>query len=60
VRPGLGDSNWVSRTNYPLTGILPAGPGKMQMFVGRGYMQDSWHIERLMLRTEGFASVPVP
>jgi hypothetical protein len=26
IRPGLGDSNWVSRTNYPLTCILPAGP----------------------------------
>jgi hypothetical protein len=60
VRPGLGDSNWVSRTNYPLTGILPAGPGTMQMFVTRGYMQDSWHIERLMLRTDGFASVSAP
>jgi len=25
IRPGLGDSNRVSRTNYPLTGILPTG-----------------------------------
>ena len=28
VRPGLGAGNWVSRTNYPLTGILPAGPDR--------------------------------
>jgi hypothetical protein len=60
VRPGLGYGNWVSRTNYPLTGILPAGDGRIQMFVSRHYMQDSWHIERLLLRTDGFASVSAP
>ncbi len=32
IRPGLGAGNWVSRTNYPLTGILPAGPDRIQMF----------------------------
>jgi hypothetical protein len=60
IRPGPGASNWVSRTNYPLTGILPAGPNQIQMFVARHYMQDSWHIERLLLRTDGFASVTAP
>jgi len=60
VRPGLGPSNWVSRTNYPLTGILPNGPEQMMLFVARHYMQESWHIERLLLRTDGFASVNAP
>lgn len=60
IRPGPGYGNWVSRTNYPLTGILPAGPDRIQMFVTRHYMQDSWHIERLLLRTDGFASVSAP
>jgi hypothetical protein len=60
IRPGLGDSNWVSRTNYPLTGILPDGPDRMMLFVGRHFMQESWHIERLLLRTDGFASVTAP
>jgi hypothetical protein len=60
IRPGLGDSNWVSRTNYPLTGILPAGPGRIQMFVSRNYLQPTWHIERLLLRTDGFASLSAP
>lgn len=60
VRPGLGASNWVSRTNYPLTGMLPNGPEQMMFFVARHYMQDSWHIERLLLRTDGFASVHAP
>jgi hypothetical protein len=60
VRPGLGDSNWVSRTNYPLTGILPAGEDRIQLFVARHYLQPSWHIERLLLRTDGFASLSAP
>lgn len=60
IRPGLGYGHWVSRTNYPVTGILPAGPNQVQMFVSRHYMQDSWHIERLLLRTDGFASVSAP
>jgi hypothetical protein len=29
----------------------------MQLFVTRNYMQPTWHIERLLLRTDGFASV---
>ena len=60
IRPGLGASNWVSRTNYPLTGILPCGSDKIMFFVARHYMQESWHIERLLLRTDGFASVTAP
>jgi hypothetical protein len=60
IRPGPGDSNWVSRTNYPLTGILPAGPGQIQLFVTRDYLQPTWHIERLLLRTDGFASLSAP
>lgn len=57
VRPGFGASNWVSRTNYPLTGLLASGPEQMMFFIARHYMQESWHIERLLLRTDGFASV---
>ena len=60
IRPGPGAENWVSRTNYPVTGILPAGPGRTQMFVARHYMQDSWHVERLLLRTDGFVSIAAP
>ena len=60
VRPGLGASNWVSRTNYPLAGILPCGLEQMMLFVARHYMQESWHIERFLLRTDGFASVTAP
>lgn len=57
IRPGPGAGNWTSRTNYPLAGILPCGPDRLMLFVARRYMQDGWHIERLVLRTDGFASL---
>ncbi len=60
IRPGPGAGNWTSRTNYPLTGILPCGPDRLMLFVARRYMQDAWHIERLLLRTDGFASLSAP
>jgi hypothetical protein len=60
IRPGLGLGNWVSRTNYPVTGILPSGPNEMALFVSRQYMQDAWHVERLTLRLDGFTSVTAP
>ncbi len=60
VRPGPGDGHWTSRSNYPLTGILPAGKDRIQMFVSRRYLQDTWYIERMLLRTDGFASVSAP
>lgn len=60
IRPGTGDENWVSRTNYPLTGIFPHGPSQMMFFVNRNYLQDTWYIERLLMRTDGFVSVNAP
>ena len=60
VRPGLGYGNWTTRSNYPLTGILPAGKERIQFFVSRRYLQPTWHIERLLLRTDGFASLSAP
>jgi hypothetical protein len=60
VRPGPGTQNWVSRTNYPLTGIFPCGKDRMMFWVSRHYMQETWHIERLSLRLDGFASVNAP
>ncbi len=60
IRPGLSLGNWVTRTNYPFTGIFPAGPEQIQLFVHRHYMQDSWHAERMLLRTDGFASINAP
>ena len=59
-RPGPGAGNWVSRTNYPMTGIFPLGKDQIMFFVNRNYLQDAWHIERMVLRVDGFASVNAP
>ena len=60
VRPGRGPENWVSRTNYPLRGVVQTGPAEMSFFVSRHYAQPSWHIERMTLRLDGFSSVRAP
>ena len=60
IRPGLGLNNWVSRTNYPVTGLFPCGQNELMLFIARHYMQPTWHIERLTLRLDGFTSVTAP
>ncbi len=60
VRPGPGTLNWVSRTNYPLQGIVPTGEAEMSLYVGCHYTHPSWHIQRMTLRLDGFASVNAP
>lgn len=57
VRPGVGWENWTSRTNYPALGIVPTGPAEMSLYIQRNYGQPTHRIDRLTLRTDGFASV---
>lgn len=57
VRPGLDFRNWTSRTNYPACGVVPTGEGEMSLFVERHYGQGSAWLQRLTLRTDGFASL---
>jgi len=60
VRPGIGYTHWVSRTNYPALGGVPTGPAEMSMYVQRNYGERSAYLERLTLRTDGFVSVNAP
>jgi len=57
IRPSPGDHNWVSRTNYPGNGIVPTSAGEMSIYVNRHYGQPTNHVQRLTMRTDGFASV---
>lgn len=57
IRPGIGISHWVSRSNYAALGIVPTGPAEISMYVQRNYGQRSAFLERLTLRFDGFASV---
>ena len=60
VRPGIGLANWTSRTNFPLHGVVQTGPTEMSIYVNRHYAHKSWHIQRMTLRLDGFASVHGP
>jgi N-acetylneuraminic acid mutarotase len=55
--PGIGLRNWVSRSNYPGYGIVPTGPAEMSLYVSRHNAQQSAHVARYTLRTDGFVSV---
>lgn len=60
IRPGLGASNWVSRSNYPALNVVQTGPDEMSMYVQRDNGQKSHHMLRYTLRLDGFASVRAP
>ncbi|MCL4691370.1 MAG: hypothetical protein KJ060_02530 [Candidatus Hydrogenedentes bacterium] len=60
IRPGLGLNNWTSRTNYPAYGVVPASDTEMSVYVQRNYGQDSHHLQRLRLQTDGFVSINAP
>ena len=56
IRPGLGYRNWTSRNNYPAIGIVPTGKDEMSFYVQRHYAQKSAHLQRMILRLDGFVS----
>jgi len=60
VRPGLGHSNWTSRTNYPAYGVVQTAPEEMSFYVQRNYGQPTQYLQRFTLRLDGFASVHAP
>jgi hypothetical protein len=60
VRPGVGRSNWTTRTNYVACGIVPTGEAEMSLYVQRNYGQPTQCLQRLTLRIDGFVSVHAP
>jgi len=60
LRPGLGQSNWSTRTNYPGLGVVQTGPAEMSLYVQRDYGQSTAHLQRMSLRLDGFASLHAP
>ncbi|MFO0947473.1 MAG: hypothetical protein U1D30_16375 [Planctomycetota bacterium] len=57
VRPGIGPTNWVSRTSYPALNVVPTGEEEMSLYVSQSYGQPTAHLRRYTLRPDGFASV---
>lgn len=57
VRPGMEQMNWGARSNIPAMGVIPTGRNEMSFFVTRAYGTKDVFLERMILRTDGFASL---
>ncbi len=57
IRPGRDDRNWIHRTTSTAVGILPTADDEISLYVARHYTAPSVHLERFVLRTDGFASI---
>lgn len=62
LRPGPEIGNWTSRDNYASLsgGIIPTGPAEISFYISRHHLQKTNYIQRISLRTDGFASVNAP
>ena len=56
VRPGRAPRSWVHRTNMIAAGVLPTANDEISIYVARHYTSPSAHLERMVLRIDGFAS----
>ncbi|HUE75033.1 MAG TPA: hypothetical protein VMP01_29465 [Pirellulaceae bacterium] len=57
LKPGVGLSNWVSRTNYPALNVVETGPAEMSFYANQNYGQRTAHLRRYSLRTDGFVAL---
>ena len=57
IRPGLDPRNWPQRTNTPARGIVSTAEDEISLYVERHRATPTNHLERLVLRTDGFVSV---
>ena len=57
IRPGRDLQNWSARCNIPAMGVIPTGINEMSMYVTRAYATNDAWLERITLRTDGFASI---
>ena len=57
IRPGIGPGNWTSRTNYTTRGLVQTTDDVMSLYIQRSYGQPTHRLQRLTLRTDGFASM---
>ena len=56
VRPGRDPRSWVHRTNMIAAGVVPTADDEISIYVARDYISPSAHLERMVLRTDGFVS----
>ena len=57
VRPGPEYGNWATRTNYSFGNLYQHDDTTMSFYVNRRYCQKDWHVQRMSIRIDGFASL---
>ena len=57
IRPGRNERDWVHRSNTPVHGMLPTAEDEISIYMERNYTFPSNHLERFVIRTDGFVSV---
>ena len=57
IRPGTDVRNWSHRANTPGWGLLATAPDEISLFVARNYTFPTNHLERMVIRTDGFVSL---
>ena len=60
IRPGFDPGDWVSRTNYPVRGIVQTGPDEMSMYADRFNAQPRKRIHRYTWKLDRIASINAP
>ncbi len=57
IRPGRHTRNWIHRANTPASGVVATAEDEISLYVQRHYTFPSVHVQRMVLRTDGFVSV---
>jgi hypothetical protein len=57
VRPGLDRRNWSPRNTYAALGMMQTSPTELSLLYVRHYAQPTNHLERFVVRLDGFGSI---
>ena len=60
IRPGRDRRNWTDRNNMVAWGVVPTAPDELSLYVSRHFRHPTAHLQRHVLRTDGFVSVHAP
>ncbi len=57
IRPGRDERNWTNRNNLVSVGVHPTASDEISLYVLRNYKFPTCHLERMVMRTDGFVSL---
>ena len=56
VSSGMDPQNGILGSNFPVQGLIETGPDEYSFFLSRQYAQPGWHLQRFIVRKDGFVS----